>query len=308
MVEKLDFEFTGDGEHDVLWIEKSGANTLWVARNLARFAGVTLRDVGYAGMKDRIAVTRQWFSVRRPSAAGTDWAALRIPGVQLLAKSRNQRKLRQGAHCGNAFRIALRGVAGLDEPLRQLLERCRDGGVPNYFGEQRFGRDGNNVAMARAFFAGKRLKREDRSIAISAARSLLFNRMLELRVSVGSWNSLQSGELASLDGSGSFFAIDEPDQSLRDRCEVLDIHPTAALWGKGAVGSGSALSEFEQSVAQEFPDLAAGLEQHADQSRRALRLAIKDFKWSLDNGVLWLEFFLMRGGFATAVLREIAAY
>ncbi len=307
VVERLDFEFSGDGEHDVLWIEKTGANTVWVARSLARFAGVPLRDVGYAGMKDRAAITRQWFSVRRPSGAGTDWTSLTIPGVKLLTTSRNQRKLRQGAHCGNAFRIALRGVRVIDESLRLLLERCRSSGVPNYFGEQRFGRGGNNVSLARAFFAGKRLKHEDRSMAISAARSLLFNRLLELRVTAGTWSTLQPGELASLNGSGSFFAIDEPDQSLHDRCAALDIHPTAVLWGKGAQRD-DPRSEAEQTVAQEFPDLAAGLEQHADESRRALRLAIQDFSWSLDNDVLWLEFFLTRGGFATAVLREIAAY
>ena len=144
-------------------------------------------------------------------------------------------------------------------------------------------------------------------MAISAARSLLFNRLLELRVTAGTWNTLQPGELASLNGSGSFFAIDEPDQSLHDRCATLDIHPTAVLWGKGAQRDDTR-SEAEQTVAQEFPDLAAGLEQHADESRRALRLAVQDFRWSLDNDVLWLEFFLTRGGFATAVLREIAAY
>ena len=308
VVEKLDFEFSGDGEHDVLCIEKTGANTVWVARNLARFAGVALRDVGYAGLKDRTAITRQWFSVRRPSGAGTDWSSLTIPGVKLLATSRNQRKLRQGAHCGNAFRIGLRGVSDIDEPLHLLLERCRNGGVPNYFGEQRFGRDGNNIGLARAFFAGKRLKREDRSMAISAARSLLFNRLLELRVSDGTWNTLQPGELAGLNGSASFFAIDEPDQSLHDRCAALDIHPTATLWGKSAQRNVGTRSAFEQAVAQEFPDLVAGLEQHADESRRALRLAVQDFSWALDNDVLWLEFFLTRGGFATAVLREIAAY
>ncbi|HEX9853327.1 MAG TPA: tRNA pseudouridine(13) synthase TruD, partial [Woeseiaceae bacterium] len=299
VVEKLDFQFTGDGEHDTLWIEKSGANTAWVAKGLARFAGVAYRDVGYAGLKDRNALTRQWFSVRRPGAAGTDWSALRIPGVRILETSRNQRKLRPGAHCGNAFRIALRGIGAIDDALRILLERCRDGGVPNYFGEQRFGRDGNNIGMARAFFAGKKLKHEGRSIAISAARSLIFNRMLELRVSAGTWNTLQPGELAGLDGSGSFFAVYEPNQSLRDRCAAMDIHPTAALWGKGASGCGGALPELENRAVQEFPDLAAGLEQHADQSRRALRLAVRDLNWTHADGVLWLEFFLTRGGFAT---------
>ncbi|HSD70526.1 MAG TPA: tRNA pseudouridine(13) synthase TruD [Woeseiaceae bacterium] len=308
VTERLAFEFTGDGEHDVLWIEKSGANTVWVARNLAKYAGVALRDVGYAGLKDRNAVTRQWYSVRRPTAAGTDWPAMHVPGVRLLASSRNQRKLRPGAHAGNAFRIALRGVSAIDPPLLILLERCRNCGVPNYFGEQRFGLDGNNIGLARAFFAGKKLKREDRSMAISAARSLLFNRLLEFRVSAGTWNSLQPGDFANLDGSGSLFAVDELDQTLLERCRSLDIHPTALLWGRAVKGSTDTRPACEDRVAEEYPDLAAGLEMHAEQSRRALRLAVREFSWSLENDVLWLEFFLARGGFATAVLREIATY
>lgn len=302
VTEKLDFEFSGDGEHDLLWIEKSGANTVWVARQLAKFAGVPSRDVGYAGMKDRNALTRQWFSVRRPNANGTDWPAMRLPGVRLLGTSRNRRKLRHGAHAGNAFRIALRGVSSVDAPLSNVLEHCRTGGVPNYFGTQRFGLDGNNIAMAQQFFAGKRLGREDRSMAISAARSLLFNRQLELRVSEGSWNTLQAGDFANLDGSGSFFAVDHPDPSLQERCRLLDVHPTGVLWG-----SESAQAASGNPVVQEYPDLVAGLEQHAEQSRRALRLAVRDFTWSLDNEVLWLEFFLVRGGFATAVLRELTS-
>lgn len=308
VVERLGFELTGDGEHDFLWIEKTAANTTWVARGLARFAGVAVQDVGYAGLKDRAAVACQWFSVRRPSAAGTDWDNLDIPGVRLIASSRNQRKLKTGAHSGNEFRIALRGINTIDESLLSVLVQCRDGGVPNYFGEQRFGRNGGNIDMARAFFSGKRLKRDDRSMAISAARSLIFNRMLECRVSDGSWNCVEAGDIVNLDGSGSVFAVDDADDALHARCSALDIHPSAALWGKGQSSSGRRIHLLEIEVANEFPDLAAGLERHAEQSRRALRLAVRNMRWTLNKDVLWLEFFLMRGGFATAVLREIAAY
>lgn len=308
VVEKLGFELTGDGEHDFLWIEKTAANTAWVARGLARFAGVAVRDVGYAGLKDRAAVTCQWFSVRRPSVAGTDWGNLVIPGVRLLAISRNRRKLKTGAHSGNEFRIALRSISEVDDRLPAVLEQCRDGGVPNYFGEQRFGRKGGNIDMARSFFSGKRLKREERSIAISAARSLLFNRMLECRVIDGSWNGVEAGDIVNLDASGSVFAVDEPDDALRARCVELDIHPSGALWGKNRSGRAGRMQALEQDVANEFPDLAAGLERYAEQSRRALRLAIRNMRWSFEGDALWLEFFLTRGGFATAVLREIAAY
>jgi len=246
--------------------------------------------------------------VRRPSAAGTDWATLDLPGVRVLATARNQRKLRRGAHSGNHFRIALRGVTAIDEKLGELLQRIRDSGVPNYFGEQRFGRDAGNIAMARAFFSGSRLKREDRSIALSAARSLIFNRILECRVTNGTWNVIQPGELVNLDGSGSVFPVEQPDEAIRRRCGELDIHPGAALWGQGEPGSRGAIASLEKSVIAEFPDLATGLERHTKQARRATRLAVRDFTWSLQGDVLWLEFFLTRGGFATAVLREIAEY
>jgi tRNA pseudouridine13 synthase len=308
VTEKLDFEPSGDGEHDFLWIEKKDANTVWVARGLARMAGVPIRDVGYAGLKDRAAVTRQWFSVRRPGRDGTDWAAFQEPGVHILATARNQRKLRRGAHSGNEFRIALRGVSTVDGELRRVLERCRDAGVPNYFGEQRFGRAGSNIDAARAFFAGKRLKREQRSMAISAARAWLFNHQLERRVKNGTWNALQTGELISLDGSGSVFPIDEQEPTLRQRCAELDLHPSGAMWGKGEPGSQGAVALLEKSVANDWPDLAAGLERHAEQGRRALRMAVRNLRWSIDDEVLWLEFLLTRGGFATAVLREIASY
>jgi tRNA pseudouridine13 synthase len=266
---------------------------------------VPVRDVGFAGQKDRHAKTIQWFSVRRATGAGTNWESLDLPGARVHRGERNQRKLRPGAHAGNEFRIALRGIAHIDEHLDRLLQDCSKLGVPNYFGEQRFGRNFGNIELARSFFAGKRLRREERGLAISAARSLLFNEILSHRVLDGSWDRLLEGDLASLDGSGSVFEVGEPDATLVQRCREFDIHPSAALWGKGEPGSRGPVAELEKSVAARFAELAAGLERHADQSRRALRLHIKDFRWSLDADVLWLEFFLVSGGFATALLREI---
>ena len=109
------FSCSGDGEHDYLWIEKSGANTAWVARALARHAKITARDVGFAGMKDRHAVTRQWFSVRRP-AGGTDWESFAAEGVQLLDSDRHSRKLKRGAHRGKRSSAAHRGTAAQYPP------------------------------------------------------------------------------------------------------------------------------------------------------------------------------------------------
>ena len=183
--ETLGWDFSGDGEHDYLWLQKTSANTEWVARQLARHADVPARDVGYSGLKDRHAVTTQWFSVPRWHAP--DWSALDVDGVEVLDVRRHNRKLRRGAHQSNTFRIVLRG-AGIEQQadaLEQRLTLIREQGVPNYFGEQRFGRDGGNVALADAWASGKRLPRHKRSLAISTMRSLLFNEQLDARVPGG---------------------------------------------------------------------------------------------------------------------------
>ena len=136
VTEVLGFEPDGEGEHDFLWIEKKNTNTAWLARQLADFAGIAARDVGYGGMKDRLAVTRQWFSVRRPGGTPADWTALDVDGVNVLATSRNTRKLRRGAHAGNQFRIVIRNLRDIaekseDDTLDQRVRAIREQGIPN---------------------------------------------------------------------------------------------------------------------------------------------------------------------------------
>ena len=309
--ELLGFQADGDGEHDLLLIEKTGANTAWVARQLAWHAGIPAKDVGYAGLKDRNAVTRQVFTVRRPRGAGTDWGAFEADGVAVLAVARHRRKLRRGAHRGNRFRIVLRGRhiathgSGLENRLAIISER----GVPNYFGEQRFGRGGSNILLARDMLTGKRVKRDIRSIAISAARSLLFNRILDARVRDGTWNRFAAGDLANLDGSGSVFPVDEVTPELVSRCAGFDIHPTGTLWGKGAPLTGAIVAELERSIADADAELAAGLARAGvDASSRPLRLAAQGLSMVFEDGAAVLEFTLPTGGFATAVLRELVRY
>ncbi len=307
--EQLGFELSGDGEHDYLLIEKDGANTAWVAGGLAKYAGIRVSDIGYAGLKDRHAVTTQWFSVRRPAGDKVDWMTLDLGGIRVLEVGRHQRKLRHGAHTGNHFRIALRHLTGTHEGLDDRLTTVRHAGVPNYFGEQRFGRDGGNLGLARDLFGGKRLSRSKRGFALSAARSFLFNHILEDRVRDNTWNTLQAGDCANLDGSASIFHVAAADDELRQRIDELDIHPSGALWGAGALQSEGNIADREQSVVIRFPDLTDGLaNERVRHARRALRLAVRDFNWERDGGTLWLDFFLTRGGFATAVLREIARY
>ncbi len=309
VTEELGFEPSGDGEHDFLFVEKTGTNTAWLARQLSRFANVAVRDVGYAGLKDRNAVTSQWFSVRRPSAEGTDWDRCEIDGVRILERARNAKKLRRGAHAANRFRIALRGD-GVDKHSSVLEERLaaiRSIGIPNYFGEQRFGHAGRNIDLARAVFAGKRVKREQRSIAISAARSLLFNAILDRRVREGSWDTMRAGDLANLDGTASIFSVEHVTRDIVARCAAFDIHPSGGLWGKDAPLAGYDIAALEADVAREYSDLADGLvAAGVDAGSRSLRVLPSSLEASSRADVIWLSFALPRGSYATAVLREIA--
>jgi len=307
--EQLGFELSGDGEHDYLLIEKDGANTGWVAGGLARFAGIRESDVGYAGLKDRHAVTTQWFSVRRPAGDKADWQGLDLEGVRVMREARHHRKLRRGAHTGNHFRIALRNFSDNGGNLNERLSNIRSGGVPNYFGEQRFGRGAGNLDLARDYFSGKRMSRSKRSMAISAPRSFLFNHILDDRVKNGTWNALLAGDCANLDGSASIFHVAAVDDELKGRIDTLDIHPSGALWGSGALQSEGDVAEREDLIVNRFPEFMEGLQNdRVQQSRRALRLGVRDLSWEQEGDTLWLDFFLTRGGFATVVLREIANY
>ena len=293
VTEELGYEFTGDGEHDFLWVEKTGANTEWVSRQLAHFADVPAKDVGYAGLKDRHAVTRQWFSV--PRWHSPEWSLLEIEGVSVLDVQRHNKKLRRGAHKTNRFLIVLRSEAlsAHADALQQRVTAIGEGGVPNYFGEQRFGREGNNLGLADLWAAGKRLPRHKRSIAISTIRSFLFNELLDKRVTDATWNTLLPGDKANLDGTGSVFDVDEVDEELIRRCAELDIHPTGEL-----VGDGSTCENEKWLTALE--------KARVEPATRSLRLRVSDLGMEVDDGEVALSFALNRGAFATSVLREIA--
>jgi len=308
VTECLGFEPSSDGEHDFLWVEKEDTNTHWVAEALAEHAGVPLRDVGYAGLKDRHAVTRQWFSVRRPSGAGTDWSQFSLPKVRLLKITRHQKKLKRGAHAANQFRIAIRGNELESDEVIRKLELIRSQGVPNYFGAQRFGREAGNLDLARRMFAGKRLSRDKRSIALSAARSWIFNEILSSRVAAGTWNKALAGDTMNLDGTNSVFVPDQMDEEIQQRTVSMDIHPTGAMWGEGDSASACDASELEVTVAARFADLVRGLEKaRVKKSRRSLRLVVRNLEWEFSESAIWLQFSLSRGSFATSVLREIVS-
>jgi tRNA pseudouridine13 synthase len=305
--EDLGFAPSGAGPHLLLKVRKIDANTQWVARELARLAGCKVRDVGYAGLKDRRAVAVQWFSVPRPPHP-VDWPALATGELEVLEAHSHTRKLPRGALAGNRFvvRIGAPGgdAAALDRQIAPRLAEIAQRGVPNYFGPQRFGRDGANLARTESGPA--RLARGERGFVLSAARSALFNAVLAERVATGSWHHLRPGDVASLDGRGSLFPVTAPDEALAGRCERLEIHPTGPLWGTGSPASSGAVLELESRVAAELAResalcVAAGMR----QERRALRLAVRDLRCQAEERAVRLSFYLTRGGFATSVLREL---
>jgi tRNA pseudouridine13 synthase len=307
--EVLGFEPDGAGSHALLVVEKRGANTGWVASQLARAAGVAARDVGWSGQKDRNALTRQAFTLpwpaQAPVAGCLEFAG---EGYRVLRADRHGRKLRPGSHRANRFALRVRAVAGDLDALVARLGLVGERGVPDYFGPQRFGRHGANLERARAWAAsaGAPRDRSARSFALSAARSALFNAVLAERVRRGDWDRLLPGEAVMLDGRRSFFRAGDIDETLVARCVAMDVHPSGPLWGRGASPAEDVALAVESAVTDAEPGLRALLEgEGLDHERRALRLPVRGLRWSLERDDLLLEFELPRGSFATAVLHEI---
>jgi tRNA pseudouridine13 synthase len=307
--EVLGFDPDGVGTHVLLVVEKRGANTGWVASHLARAARVAVRDVGWSGQKDRNAVTRQSFTLPWPIQAPLEpCLGFCGEGYRVLSATRHGRKLRPGSHRANRFEVRVRAVEGDRAALAARLAVIGQRGVPDYFGPQRFGRDGANLVRARAWAESGVAPRDRsaRSFALSAARSALFNAVLAERVRRGDWDRLLPGEAVMLDGRRSFFQATEVDATLVHRCEIMDVHPSGPLWGRGASPAGGAALEVEAAVAATEPALRGLLEDAGlDQERRGLRLPVRGLRWSLEDDVLTLEFELPRGAFATAVLHEL---
>jgi len=305
--EVLGYTADGQGEHAWLWIEKRETNTDWVAQRLARFTGTSAADVGYAGLKDRHALTRQAFSVHLPGAAEPDWSQFAEPGMKLLEATRHGRKLKRGALRGNRFVLLLRRVQGDRPRAEQVLERIAALGVPNYFGEQRFGMVGSNVEQARAMFAGRRVRRNTRSLLLSAARSQIFNEVLAARVCAGTWNQGLDGEIWSLAGSHSWFGPEPFTPTLAGRLASGDICPSGPLWGEGDPPATAVAGALERAIGALHPDLVAGLAAaRMRQDRRPCRLLPRGLSWRwLEPDVLELAFELPAGSYATVVVREL---
>jgi len=311
--EQLGWQPDGAGEHLFLRIRKRGLSTAEAVRTIADCADVPLRRVSHAGLKDRQGVCEQWLSIHLPGRADPDFSPL--PGTRLavLHKARNSRRLRIGVHAGNRFTIVLRHVRDPEGQWPSRLDRIRQRGVPNYFGEQRFGRD--NIARAIAWLeSGSRPRgHRQRGMLLSAARALLFNRVLSWRVEDGSWNRYLPGDVMMLAGTNSHFQSDSREEGeLAARLDRGDIHPTGPLWGRGDRLVREKTLALEERLLSRFPGLCHGLERMGlVMQRRSLRLPVKDLTYrpGEENGpTMVLTFFLPAGAYATSVLRELCRY
>ena len=313
VTEVLGFELTPGDRHLWLEIRKEMINTAEVASMLARAVGVKAMDVGYSGLKDRNAICHQWFSV--PIDMGNDQILDKLtvaceshPQVSVLQSIKCQSKLKRGTHRLNQFEIVVRKLSGDGGGLGEVLENIKQKGVPNYFGEQRFGRNRNNLYTATKLFSQKNLKldRVARSMALSAARSYLFNLVLSERIKTGWYDHVRDGDVMQLEGSNSWFKHDGSDTSVIARMQEQDVHITGPLWGVGESPCGETVAKFEQTAIENYPLLVQGLVRYGlKNQRRALRMIPLDLDWEISDNTLQIRFSLRRGQFATSVIREL---
>ncbi|MTC27423.1 tRNA pseudouridine(13) synthase TruD [Providencia alcalifaciens] len=308
--EDLGFELDGEGEHVMVRVEKTGCNTLFVAEQLAKFAKISARAVSYAGLKDRHAVTEQWFCLQMPGKDTPDFSAWQLEGCRVLAVTRQKRKLRIGSLKGNQFEITLRDITNADD-VEQRLQKVAKLGVPNYFGEQRFGRDGQNLVQARRW-ANQEItvrERNKRSFYLSAARSAMFNDIASARIANNTAQYAMLGDALQLTGRGSWFvATAEELDSLQARLQSSELSVTAPLPGDGDLGTQEDALAFEiHCLEQDYqPFMALMKNERVSPARRAVLVKPQNLQWQwLDSSTVKLDFFLNSGSFATSVVREI---
>ncbi len=307
--ERLGFEPSGEGEHCLLWVEKTSVDSNVVSTRFADALGIRRRLVSHCGLKDRHAVTRQWFSIHLPGEESPDRAALESEGVKVLRVTRNTRKLKRGTHVGNGFTIRLRDP-DFDPALAVARwELITQQGVPNFFGPQRFGHGGRNVEKAIQMFSGEIEIRDRllRGLLLSSARSYLFNAVVAERLARGNWDQPLAGEVYGFTSNRSIILPQRQRDDEKERFVEGALEITAPLWGRGELLSEAAVRDLEKAVVAPFPEITKGLEATGmDQERRVMRLRPEHSRLEiLSNGDIQLRFDLPKGTYATALLREL---
>lgn len=308
VVEELPaYQPVGEGEHLFVWVEKRGRTTQEVARALARAAGVPEREVGWAGLKDRQAVTRQYLSLPAKQAeAGL--AGFALPGVTVLSSARHRNKLKAGHLRGNRFTLTLREVRDVGA-ARAAVEALGRSGLPNWFGEQRFGAAGDNAARGKAILqaGGRHRDRFERKLFLSAYQSLLFNRVLALRLEAGTLGRALAGDVLEKHLTGGEFVCEAPDVD-QPRVDAFEVSATGPLFGPKMRAPAGEVARVEASVLEAEGVTAALFEAGRGETagaRRLLRVPLEASVEDSGGGLLRLTFELPAGSYATSVLREV---
>ncbi|RDI94806.1 tRNA pseudouridine(13) synthase TruD [Meiothermus sp. QL-1] len=293
----------GEGEHLFLRVEKEGLTTRRVVELIAQRLGVEEGQIGVAGLKDKHALAQQYLSL--PARFEPRLKLLEdLPGVRILGWARHPHKLRLGHLAGNRFRILIRGArepGRVEAVLRQLAER----GVPNYYGPQRFGLGGQNPEKGYALVTGQKLHLSPwlRKFLVSSLQSLLFNDWLALRLRLGLFDRVVEGDVAKKHDTGGEFWVEEPERESQ-RALRFEISATGPLYGrKYREARGEARALEDQVLRRYGLERAHFVARRGD--RRPIRVPLAD--WAVEAGPegVWVSFFLPRGAYATAVLREV---
>lgn len=302
--------FSGAGEHILIKIEKKGLTTLEVIKSLAKLVNKPPRAIGYAGLKDKYALTTQWLSIHAPGEEIPGIEQISATGWRILEHTRHHKKLKPGFLAGNHFLVRLREVSD-EKDLLERIGRIKEYGVPNYFGEQRFGRNINNLLKAEEMLVqGRKIKdRFLKGMYCSAARSWIYNLILSRRVSQQCWDIPLSGDVMQLQGSNSIFVVDSPDNELFKRIKDRDISPASPLPGKSKNKATDEALKLIQEIYADWQPWLTGLERYGlEEDWRANILHAEQLTCDIIENTAELTFSLPAGAYATAVLRELCLY
>ncbi len=308
--ENLDWQFSGEGEHLFLQIEKINCNTVWVAKKLAKFYKIPPRDVGYSGLKDKLAKTTQYFSLRIPGIKIGQYDLIKDDEFRVISHNIHNKKLKRGNHKSNYFEILLRDIENLDIDFIDLkISWLKTNGSPNFFDGQRFGYDNSNLKKVDDWAKGKIdvRKRNEISMLLSALRSSAFNEILAYRITANNWNKAVLGDVMNLNGSRSNFLLTELDDKIYSRVAEQDIHPTAAMLGDGELQTAMSVKILEQDVLfkyiNEYKDLI--MKNKLTQDRRALRIKLNIFNYEIIDDNVLLKFDLPSGSYASGLVKQL---
>lgn len=310
VTEISDIELSGEGEHLWMYVQKTNCNTDWVAKYLSNVCQVPRRQVGFAGLKDRHAITKQWFSIQLPKVSDIEKINSALPDeISVLQSNKHSRKIKIGQLDANKFEIMIRDIKGNKAQIEKNMGSIVENGVPNYFGPQRFGHDMGNIQKCKDWFSGSyKVKSKNlKSLLISTARSHIFNCIVAKRIEDKIWDTTIVGDILQLNKSHSWFPMSDatPDE-ISKRLKEFDIHITAAMYGEDLVQSTDICAELETQIAEQFPIYQQGFEKfRLKQDRRAVRICPIDFKYEWIDENLLLNFKLLPGSYATGIIREI---